>query len=65
MSETEDAGTALVPVTPAVPVDPRPWHGSDSPFEALHDWAKAEFERLEKLIPGKKGKSTEADASSE
>lgn len=25
---------------------PRPWHGSDSPFEALHDWMIAELDAI-------------------
>lgn len=25
---------------------PRPWHGSDSPFEALHDWMIKELDAI-------------------
>ena len=28
----------------------RPWHGKENPLEALHDWVKAEFARLDGRI---------------
>lgn len=36
----------------------RPWHGAESPFEALYQWAQAEFRKLrgepeESLEPAK------------
>ena len=29
---------------------PRPWHGTENPFEALHDWVVAEIARVDARI---------------
>ena len=41
MSDTE---------TPA-PIEPRPWHNAESPFEALYQWFVGEIARIEGKSP--------------
>jgi hypothetical protein len=52
MSETEipEPPVAVSNPEPEIPVveEARPWHGSDSPFEAMYQWVRSEIAKLQR-----------------